>query len=164
MTTAILFEEVQASGKKSLRDFFKVTSVLFVVALAFNLFRQEGEINQFTSALLVGLLFCALAAILTSTKMVTQIRRDGIYVRFPPFQPSFHKYSWENIDVLYLRNFDAVSEYRGWGIKAGPAGKGYIVSGDKGLQLELRDNSNVLLGTQRPAELANVLRALNKLT
>ncbi len=163
MDTGILFEEVQGSGKKSVRDFFKVTAGLFVIALAFNLFKQKGDINQLTTGLFVGLLICALAAIFTSTKMVTQIRKDGIYVRFPPFQSSFNKYSWDIIQELYLRKYDPVSEYNGWGIKVGPAGKGYVVSGDTGIQLELCDNSKVLVGTQRPEEVADILRALNKL-
>ena len=93
--------------------------------------------------------------------MVTQIREDGIYVRYPPFQPSFSRYSWDDIIELYLRKFDPVSEYKGWGIKIGPEGRGYIVSGDTGLQISLRDHSKVLVSTQKPEEMASVLKELN---
>ncbi|MGZ8557983.1 MAG: hypothetical protein ACXWWC_06620 [Chitinophagaceae bacterium] len=169
MKTDILFEEVQRSSKKLARDFFKIMTGLFMVALAFNLIWQKGYINQLTTILFVGLLICALTSIFISIKMVTQIRNDGIYVRFPPFQPSFERYSWDNIQELYIREFDAISEYSSWGIrfgawgvKFGISGKGYILWGNKGVQIVLHDNSKILISTQRPDEIANVLNELKK--
>jgi hypothetical protein len=158
----ILFEEVQGSGKKSVEEFFKVTSLLFMVALVFNLVWQTGKINQLTTSLFVGFVVFSLIYLFVSAKMITQIRQDGICVRFPPFQPSFNKYLWNDIEELYLREFDALSEYNGWGIKVGSAGKGYIISGDKGIQILLRDKSKVLIGTGQPGEVARILSDLKK--
>lgn len=167
--TDILFEEVQLSSKKAVQDFFKVTTGLFIVALAFNFIRQKGTINQLTVALLAGLLISALISIILNTKMVTQIKSDGIYVRFPPFQPSFNKYSWDDVRELYIREFDALSEYSSWGIrfgtwgvKFGVSGKAYLLWGNKGLQLVLHNNDKVLISTQRPDEVIEVLNKLKK--
>ena len=101
--------------------------------------------------------------------MVTQIRSDGIYVRFPPFQPSFDKYSWDTIKELYIREYDVMSEYGRWGVrfgnrgvKFGASGKGYIFLGNKGIQIVLHDNSRILISTQKPVEIENLLRELKK--
>lgn len=115
-----------------------------------------------TAGLLAGLFIFALAAIFSNTKMVTQVRKDGIYVRFPPFQPSFTRFSWDMIRDIYLRKYNALSEYSGWGIKTGPKGKAYTVSGDAGIQIVLRDNTKILIGTQRPDEIAEILINLKK--
>ena len=169
METGILFEEVQRSGKKSVQDFFKTTTGLFVVALAFNAIWQKGHFNGITTGLFLGLIVCALGSVVINTKMVTQIRSDGIYVRFPPFQPSFDKYSWDTIKELYIREYDVMSEYGRWGVrfgnrgvKFGASGKGYIFLGNKGIQIVLHDNSRILISTQKPVEIENLLRELKK--
>lgn len=169
MEHSVLFEEVQSPFKKSVRDFFKVITALLIVALAFNLIWQKGSINELTTGLIVALLITVLISMFTGIKMVTQIRDDGIHVRFPPFQPSFDHYSWDNIQELYIRAYDAASEYAAWGVrlgawgvKFGASGKGYILGGNKGIQLVLRDNSKVLISTQRPDEMANVLNTLRR--
>lgn len=167
--TNILFEEVQLSSKKTVQDFFKVTTGLFIVALTFNFILQKGIINQLTVALFAGLLISALISIILNAKMVTQIKNDGIYVRFPPFQPSFNKYLWDDIRELYIREFDAPGEYSNWGIrfgtwgvKFGVSGKAYLLWGNKGLQIVLHNNDKVLISTQRPDEIIEILNKLKK--
>lgn len=159
-----LFEEVQQVGKKPVRNFFKVTTGLFIVALAFNLTRQKGDINEVTTALFAGFLISALAGIFLNIKMVTQVRNDGVYVRFPPFQPSFDHYAWNDIQEVYLRTFDAITEYSGWGVrlggwgvKFGASGKGFILRGTTGLQLVLKNRSKILISTERADEISEVL-------
>ncbi|MFT4152855.1 hypothetical protein [Parafilimonas sp.] len=65
--------------------------------------------------------------------------------------------------TMYMRNYDAAREYSGWGIKLGPMGRGYIHSGNTGLQLILNDNTKVLIGTHRTDEMEAVLHALKLL-
>jgi hypothetical protein len=135
MDTAILFEEVQGSENKSVQSFFKITAGLFAIAVVFNLVKQKAVITNLSLLLGAGFLLCLSAAVFSSVKFATQIRTDGIYVRFPPFQPFFTKYTRNNIGDVYLRNYNALTEYNGWGIKTGLAGRGYIVAGDTGIQL-----------------------------
>ena len=169
MKTEILFEEIQLSGKKPVRDFFKVIMGLFIVFLAFNLIWHKGSMNELTAVLFSGLLISAFVSIVVNVKMITQIRTDGIFVRFPPFQPSFEKYSWEDIQEVYVRDFDAMNEYSKWGVrfgtwgvKFGASGKGYILWGNKGLQIVLRNSLKILVSTQRPEEIANVLNDIRR--
>jgi len=50
--------------------------------------------------------------------------------------------------------YDPVGEYGGYGIRSGPRGAAYIASGRRAVQLELRDGQKLLVGSQRPEELA----------
>src|SRR5947209_17579210 len=106
MSNDIIFEEVQGPGRKSLRDFFSVLAGILLAALVFRVFRQRGGLDTWSTGLLTGLAISVLVAIFSSTRLVTQVRRDGIYVRYPPFQPSFTRFGWEDIRECYMREYD----------------------------------------------------------
>jgi uncharacterized protein DUF6141 len=160
MGTNILFQEVQSFNKKQLQLYLKIAIGLFLIALATNMITNKGTVSLLTTILCWGLIISMVAAFFTTSKMVTQIRTDGIYVSFSPFHPWFDKYSWDNIEEVYLREYDALSEYLGWGIKIGPSGRGYIVSGNVGIQLSLIDQSKILIGTEQADEVKEILSSL----
>jgi hypothetical protein len=165
MQSTILLEEIQGPGKTRWAHFFMVCAILFLIALVFHVCRQRLQYDEVTKVLFAGILILALLSLFAQIKMVTQIREDGIYVRFPPFQPVFSKYEWKDIQEKYIREYNALKEYGGWGIrfglmgvKYGQGGKAYILSGHQGLQLVMKDGSRILIGTQKPDELLAVLR------
>jgi hypothetical protein len=160
MKSEILFEEVQTFNKKSVQLFCKISIGVLIAAIAVILFTKKGEINLLIQLPFVALIICVVVALLANIKMVTQIRTDGIYVRFSPFRPRFEKYLWSNIDEVYLRKYDAMSEYFGWGIKIGPSGMSYTHSGNIGIQILLFDKSKILIGTQQPEEIREILDSL----
>ncbi len=49
-------------------------------------------------------------------------------------------------------------EYGGWGVKYGRAGKAYNVSGNRSVQLKLSSGKGLLIGSQRPEELAQAIQ------
>ncbi len=116
------------------------------------------------AGLTIGLILILLVTFfITQLRLDTQVRPDGIYVRFFPFRLSFRRYGREQITRAYIRDYSPIAEYGGWGIRYGLfSGKGRAlnVSGNKGLQLELEDGSKLLIGTQEPAQLEVVLRQL----
>lgn len=162
MANTILFEETQGATKKSIIDFLKILTGILFVAFAFNLIYQKGRFTDISGVLVTAFVISALAIVVTNTKMVTQIREDGIYVRFPPFQPSFQKFLWKDIRQVYIRRYNATSEYMGWGIKTGPMGKGYMVAGDMGIQIVLKNNYKILIGTQQSEKVDTILKALKQ--
>jgi hypothetical protein len=98
-------------------------------------------------------------------RLDTIIKKDGIYVRFFPFHMTFKHYNWNSLTKSFVRQYSAISEYGGWGLRLGLFGKGaaYNVSGNKGLQLEFNNNKKLLIGTNKPDELTEALNKIGQL-
>ena len=105
------------------------------------------------TGILSVLMMAGLTLLFYKMKLVIEIRTDGIYFRYPPMINSFKRISREEIDRLEVREYKAVREYGGYGIKTGAKkyGKAYNVKGNIGLQLYLKNGNRILLGTQRRA-------------
>ena len=95
-------------------------------------------------------------------KLETIIKDDGIYVRFLPFQLKFKYYGWSNLSQCYIRQYSPVNEYGGWGLRGFGKNKALNVSGNIGLQLETKDGNRLLIGTNQPQEVENILRKLKQ--
>lgn len=126
-----------------------------------------GTKPQSNGSLTFGVLLSLVVTFFISqVSLDTQVRKDGVYVRFFPFRLSFKQYSWAQITRAYIREYNPLMEYGGWGIRYGLFGRGRAlnVAGNKGLQLEFTDGTKLLIGTQEPAQLETVLRQLGRLT
>ena len=53
--------------------------------------------------------------------------------------------------------YQPLLDYGGWGIKFGRGGRAYSMGGDQGVQLVLRDGSRILIGSERPDDLARAI-------
>jgi hypothetical protein len=107
----------------------------------------------------VGLLWMMWAA-----RLVTEVRDDGIYVRFHPFHRDFRGFLWGGIDSFEACTYRPILEYGGWGIRFGSDAEAYNVSGNRGLQLDLKWGrpGRVLIGSQRPEELAMAVESARR--
>jgi hypothetical protein len=164
METEILFEETQQFSKTGSRTITKVTCILFLIGSILILFtnsedKVQTSIGLFVSSIISG----GISFIFNKAKLIMQIRTDGIYVSFPPLRNSFTICYWENIDKLFIREYNPLGEYGGWGIKGRGNNLAYNVSGNIGIQLVLINDSKLLIGTNQPEEIANVLTRLGKL-
>ena len=101
-------------------------------------------------------------------KLKTRIDEKGIYYQFFPFHFKNKIISWQEINSAYVRTYDPIGEYGGWGLKGGflwnkSKGTAINVSGDIGIQLELKKGKKILIGTQKEQEAKNVLQTyINK--
>ena len=85
-------------------------------------------------------------------RLYTRIDDEGVHYRMKPFQMKFKTIPWKDIDQIYVRKYSPVLEYGGWGIRFGLNGKAFNVSGNKGIQLVLKNGKRILLGTGKPDE------------
>lgn len=92
-----------------------------------------------------------------TTNLTTEVRSDGIHIRFFPFHLSFRKIATEEIRGFEACTYSPIKDYGGWGIRFGRKGKAYNVSGNRGVQLELSNGKHLLIGSQKPEELAEAL-------
>lgn len=88
----------------------------------------------------------------------TNIKNNSLYYRFKPFIFRWRKISKNDIQSWEVRKYDPIGEYGGWGIRLTLSnGKAYNVKGDQGLQLHLKSGKKMLIGTQKPEELKQVM-------
>jgi hypothetical protein len=94
-----------------------------------------------------------------SFRLDTQIKTDGIYVKLSPLQTSFRFFPWNSLQKCYVRKYSPIAEYGGWGWRFGLFGKGvcYNISGNQGLQLEFMNGKKLLIGTQKPKAVSEVV-------
>lgn len=137
----------------------------------FGVFKQVIAGQQFgnkpmsdTGLLIVTGLAILLTLLFKNLRLDTQIKRNGIYVRFFPFHLKFKHYAWDTLTKSYVRQYSAITEYGGWGLRLGLFGKGkaYNVSGNIGLQLEFSNNKKLLIGTNKPDELTETLNKIRQ--
>ncbi|TCP24250.1 hypothetical protein EV195_10652 [Tenacibaculum skagerrakense] len=87
-------------------------------------------------------------------KLTTKIDEKGVHYKFSPMHFSFKLIKWNEMEKVYTRKYDALSEYGGWGCKGGifwkkENGVAYNVSGDEGLQIITKEGKKILIGTQQ---------------
>lgn len=164
----ILFRE-----KQSFRQWW-----LWSILILLNAFSIFAAIRQLTGGKPVGdnplsntgILFVTsmvilLTSFIYSLRLETQIGKDGIHVRFYPFHLSFKHFPWARISKVYVRQYSALWEYGGWGLRTNFFGRGeaFNVSGSYGIQIEFTGGRKLLIGTQQPEEVERVLQVMSLL-
>jgi hypothetical protein len=135
-------------------------SILPLVKMAGGQWRSNtGEVVLlFTAGVIlpigIAVLFCFL-------KLETEVRPDGLYVRYFPFHIRFKRFDVEDLSECYARTYSPIWEYGGWGIRYSfGKGKAYNVSGNKGVQLVFKSGKLLLIGSQRAEELEEAIRSI----
>jgi hypothetical protein len=89
-------------------------------------------------------------------KLLVEVREDGVHIHFVPL--AHQTVPFGDIVSCEVRMYRPLREYGGWGLKYGRAGKAYNVSGNRGVQLKLSSGKGLLIGSQRPEELAQAIQ------
>jgi hypothetical protein len=88
--------------------------------------------------------------------MITEVREDGIRIHFSPFYRRFIKLI--DIQGFEVKEYHPFRDFGGWGVRwSFKNGMVYNVSGNRGVQLKLKDGKRALIGSQQPELLASVL-------
>jgi len=135
-----------------------ITVPILIIVQEYTKENTKITTNQLVLTLL-GILVSALLIFIF--KLTTRIDEKGIHYQFFPFQFKLKLISWNEITKAYIRIYDPIGEYGGWGLKGGwfkSKGKAINVSGDIGIQLELKTGKKLLIGTQKKEEATQVLQ------
>lgn len=95
-----------------------------------------------------------------STKLITEIKKDEIYIKFFPFHLNYKFFSFDEIESFKDREYKPIREYGGWGIRYGFSGMAYNVSGNKGVQLIMKNKKKILIGSQKSYEFYKAIEKL----
>ncbi|MEN5195064.1 hypothetical protein [Sphingobacterium faecium] len=92
----------------------------------------------------------------------TTINEEGIAIQFFPFLLKTKLILWSQLDDLYVKDYNPIADYGGWGYRNGSQGKAYNTKGSVGLQLIFKDGSRLLIGTQKKDELIRIAIQVNQ--
>ena len=162
MERDIVFREQQGFSQGWLRYFLPAILAIAVILCVVEYWTNNPD---FGDAVIALVLLAILSLFIFSIRMETKIKTDGIYVRFSPFHLKHKYYPWEVIHQAFIRQYNPLREYGGWGIRMGLFGHGwaYNVSGNVGIQLIMKDSTKLLIGTRQPHKAAEALKRLGKL-
>ena len=154
MASKIYFTERQKATQKWL---WILMGVLILMAVYFTY-----EITLQTAAdtntedivfLVIGwLVILSTFLLLIVFRIDTSISDEGVFVKVFPFHTEKVKYAWEDIEKIYVREYNPIMEYGGWGIRGIGKNRAFNAKGNMGIQLRLKDCRKRLIGTSIPVK------------
>lgn len=110
---------------------------------------------------MVGIVTLLSGFLLSIAKLHTQLTVEGVRVRFAPIQHEWRLIPWLQVRRAYVRTYAPLREYGGWGIRTfGGESEAYNAWGNQGLQLVLTTGEHLLIGTQQPQAIQQVINQL----
>ncbi|MCX7920243.1 MAG: DUF6141 family protein [bacterium] len=123
------------------------------------LLNTEFELIIFGS--LMFLIAIGIPSLLYILKLISEVHQDGILIWFYPFVR--RKILFTDIKHYEARTYRPIAEYGGWGIRFGWNGTAYNVSGNRGVQLILKNGKRILIGSQKPDEFVRAIQKSSNL-
>ena len=134
------------------------------IEVAYNSVPAEKLGNFFwVQVLVVVVAFSLPILLLYVCRLTTSITEHEVTLNFFPFHAfgGPKRIPLADISKAYAREYSPIGEFGGWGIRwVGRGKRAYNVSGNRGVTLELKDNSTILIGSQRSDELEACLKQL----
>lgn len=159
----IIFHEVQPINPwfRNFTVILMASIVIFLIALV----RHERGWATSPCVILGIVVPIGTSILFWIMELETVVRSDGLYVRFFPIHLRSKKFTAGDIKKYYTRKYRPFLEYGGWGLKLGVwivNGWSYTASGNKGVQLVLTNGKKLLIGSQKPEELAAAIDTMLK--
>ena len=136
-------------------------SLLFmIIPILINSDDISTDIAAKTSLIISILLIAGAVLFIRMMTLHTRIDDKGIHYRFTPFQGKQYLIVWNDISKVYVRKYNAITEYGGWGFRGyifKSGGKAFNVMGNKGIQIVLKNGKKMLIGTQKEVEAERIL-------
>lgn len=160
--TTLLFREVQQFRQLWIWGVLACSSLSALYAALMPFFLKDSwSENVVVNIILIGfgLIFGIFFPILFyTTKLVTEVRSDGLYLSFYPLLFHRIKIPFETVVNCEVTTYNPLRDYGGWGIRYGSNAKAFNVSGDRGVLLELTNGDRILIGSHQPEQLASLLK------
>jgi hypothetical protein len=164
---SVTFREVQGLRQWWLWVLLLATAAGTVGVFGYGIYAQViegrpwGDNPMSDTALIVtgivtSILAIGVAAVILSARLITEVRSDGLYVRFFPIR--WFAIPYTTIASYQSKTYHPIRDYGGWGIRWGREGKAYIAGGTEGLDLLLNDGKRILIGSRRLQELEAAVR------
>ncbi|MBU9723051.1 MULTISPECIES: DUF6141 family protein [Bacillaceae] len=94
-------------------------------------------------------------------KLITEVRDDGVYIRFIPFHLHYRKFLYHDIQEYEQIVFSPL-EFGGSGIRFDfQGGTSYTMHGKHGIKLHL-NKETIVIGTQNPEEMFKAIASMKE--
>ncbi len=93
-------------------------------------------------------------------RIITEIRSDGIYVRCIPFERRYLHIPFTDFKRYEIRTCHLLYEFGGFDSQEGFSGQAYNFGGDVGIQFNMLDGRQIMIGTHRSDEFVKVLHSI----
>jgi hypothetical protein len=95
---------------------------------------------------------------LITVRLVTEVRDQTLVIAMRGLWRS-RRIPLADIQSAETVTFDPERDYGGYGMRSNRQERAYIANGNRGVRLKLAKGSTLVLGSERPEELAGVLRS-----
>jgi len=156
-----VFSEEQKFDQWWFRILMIIVFIIIVVA-TYPVIEKISEDLRVENLLILAVNIVTIAIIIFISfvfTLKTRIDQQGIYYGFYPIKRNLKLIRWEEIDRVYVRQYNPLTEYGGWGyrVKLGSDSKALNVRGNIGIQIVLKTGKKILIGTQKEQEARNVV-------
>ena len=105
-----------------------------------------------------GIISITVTALFLFIRFDVRIANEGISYRMRPFQRT-QKLPYTDIQKYQIHEFKALRDYGGWGLRKTGKTTAYIMKGNKGVLVELKNGKKLLLGSQSPEKLFEAIQS-----
>ena len=154
----VLFEEEQSFGQPWVWGLMLGTISLLGIIFGLVVFapRDKDGFHPAIVGISLGIIVAVSVGILMYTlKLSVRLDSEALHVRFFPLIKK--DIPLEEIVRWEARTYRPILEYGGWGVRCSGNGMAYNVSGNRGVQLEFTNGKRLLIGSQKPEELAEAI-------
>lgn len=108
----------------------------------------------------IMLVLFAVLYLLINMRLIVTVDQKALHLRFYPFVRKTIPIS--EIKLCKAATYRPIMEYGGWGIRFSIRGRGraYTVSGNRGVDIVLKDGERMLIGSERPEEFEKAVSKL----
>jgi len=164
MSNKIVNENLEYFESQRLSKFWLTVFAIVIFAsialIIFDVYQRTPPVDPSwtyylgTIAIISFILICFIG--LVSLKLFVSVDEDGILIRYRPFLTRLIKF--EDIESAKARKYKVIREYGGWGIKGYSKNKiTYNARGDMGVEITLKDKRMIMIGSQTPDQLEEVI-------
>lgn len=154
-----VFKEEQRFTQTWLVVILAISVIVSVASISQKYFDENATISTNRYVISLVTIIISLSTIFFF-KLTTRIDEKGIHYQFFPFHFKLRIINWNEVSKAYVRTYNPILDYGGWGLKgrwSKPKGKAINVSGDVGIQLELKNGKKLLVGTKKENNAKSVL-------
>jgi hypothetical protein len=148
-SSQVAFEESQAFRQPLLWIPLAVLFVAVVGVQAYFAGARAERGGQWTGLILSFCIMTVVYFLLFVSRLDVKVSPEGLLTRFFPLERSFRKTGWEDIVSCKIVTIRPM-RFGGLGLRLTRNGKAYIVSGNRAVEVRLKNGRTLFVGTQKP--------------